>query len=202
MIILNYYWARFNKMKNNIFRLDTRAYLDLVEIPSDNDLCIGGIVGKNPGSAIHLCYDENALQKIDLNGDKLLPNVRSIFLKAYKYSNKPIHNNSYIQILNLIYICNKNLSEAIKKIRDYPEIITCDTEKKYFPFLWYVWGGDNKELNIYKQRFCDLNVGIHFYINTGTKEVINEPSTFKDAARHIQGLSHKLVVPYISSIII
>ncbi|OAA90732.1 hypothetical protein [Clostridium ljungdahlii] len=198
---MNYYWAKFKKLNNNIFRFDTRIYLNLVENPSDNDLCIGGVVGKNPGSALPYYYDSNNLQKIDLNGDKLLPNVRSIFLKAYKYSNKTIYKNSYIQVLNLIYICDKDLSQATKRIEEYSKIIICDAESKHFPFLWYVWGGYNEKLNIYKQRFCNLNIGLNFYFSTKNKKIINSVPGLKDAARHTQGLKHKLVIPYISNII-
>ena len=52
--------------------------------------------------------------------------------KAYKLSNKTIAKDSYIQVLNLMYVCDKVLSQAIQKVEEYPTIITCDTEKKNF----------------------------------------------------------------------
>lgn len=195
------YWAIFRKIENNIFRFDTRIYLNPVESPAYNDICIGAIVGKNPGSAMPSCFSKNTLQKIDLQGDKLLPTVRSILSKSYQNSGKPIYDNYYIQVLNLMYICNKDLSQAVKEIRNYSDPVICDSEEKKFPFVWYVWGNDDKFLNEYKERFYNLVTCSHFYFNTKTKEVINGPPRLKDSARHTQGLSHKLVIPYISNII-
>jgi len=198
---LSYYWAKFEKRNKDTFRFDTRIYLELINKPSVNDICIGAIVGKNPGAAIPSSFINNQLQKVDLDGDKLLPNIKSIFLKAYMSSNKQMNKNCYIQVLNLIYICYKNLSEATKKKLNYPNQINCDTEKKHFPFVWYVWGDDNKKLNMYKERFYHLKADKSFYLNTKTEKVISLVPDFKAAARHTQGLRHDLVVTYISNII-
>ncbi len=67
----NYYWAKFENIGNNIHRYDTRVYLIEINKPSDNDKCLGAIVGKNPGSARGAISNE--LVQIDLQGDKLLP---------------------------------------------------------------------------------------------------------------------------------
>lgn len=81
----------------------TRVYLIEINKPSDNDKCLGAIVGKNPGSARGAISNE--LIQIDLQGDKLLPTVRNIFENAYKKCAKEILENSYIQVLNLfIYV--------------------------------------------------------------------------------------------------
>ena len=155
---MSYYWAKFDTRDNDIFRFDTRVYLKLMKTPSDNDQCIGAIVGKNPGSAKPSSHIKDVLQKVNLDGDKLLPNVRSIFLKAYQHSNKLIDDNVYIQVLNLIYLCDNNLNRATKKIINYSNQIICNTEKNDFPFMWFVWRPDNKKLNMYKQRFYHLNL--------------------------------------------
>ena len=60
--------------------LDTRVYLKQIQKPSNNDICLGAIVGKNPGSARGAISNE--LVQIDLQGDKLLPTV-STFLKMH-----------------------------------------------------------------------------------------------------------------------
>ena len=78
----NYYWAKFENIGNNIHRYDTRVYLIEINKPSDNDKCLGAIVGKNPGSARGTI--SNKLVNIHKNGDKLLGTVRNIFLEAYK----------------------------------------------------------------------------------------------------------------------
>ena len=198
---MNNYWAKFERRNNNIFRFDTRVYLNLLGKQTDKDICIGAVVGKNPGSALPSLSDCTSLQEIELDGDKLLPNIRSILLKSYKRSKKLIQKNSYIQVLNLLYVCNKDLFQAIKTIAGYPNPIICDTEKKKFPFLWYLWGNDNKNLNSYKKRFYDLDAKTHFYLDTNTKGIISNYPAMNDSARHTQGLSHELVVPYISNIL-
>ena len=43
------YWAKFENIENNIHRFDTRVYLKQIQKPSNNDICLGAIVGKNPG---------------------------------------------------------------------------------------------------------------------------------------------------------
>ena len=99
----NYYWAKFENIENNIHRFDTRVYLKQIQKPSNNDICLGAIVGKNPGSARGTI--SNKLVNIHKNGDKLLGTVRNIFLEAYKKCGKEIPENSYIQVLNLfIYV--------------------------------------------------------------------------------------------------
>jgi hypothetical protein len=70
-------------------------------------------------------------------------------------ANKALPKNSYIQVLNLFYICDKELSVALNKIEKYPQIV-CDKERKPFPFLWYVWGTENKGLNVYKPRLYNV----------------------------------------------
>jgi hypothetical protein len=200
-IFLSYYWASFKKIGNDIFRFDTRVYLESIKKPSDKDICIGAVVGKNPGSAAPTQLSNNGLQKINLDGDQLLPNIKSIFEKSYNNANKNIRQNSYIQILNLMYICDKNLKQATNKAGKYSSQIICDTEKKHFPFLWYVWGGSNKELNIFKNRFSNLSANIHFYFDTKSKTIITTSPKEQDSARHTQGLKHDLVVSYISNIL-
>lgn len=197
----NYYWAKFVEIDSNRFRLDTRIYLKSINKPSDDDICIGAVCGKNPGSA---CPKEDItgdLQIIDLDGDNLLPTVRSIFLKSYKEMKKPVKVNSYIQVLNLMYICDKNLSNAIKKISDYDKPKICETEKKLFPFLWYVWGNDDIKLNKFKERFAQIKADKQFYFHTKNEEIVERFPNLNNPARHTQGLSHDLVVPFISRIL-
>lgn len=197
----NYYWAKFVKIDSNMFRLDTRIYLEGVNKPLDNDKCIGAVVGKNPGSAIPNGKITDDIQPIDLDGDNLLPTVRSIFLKAYENTNKTVEANSYIQMLNLMYICDKDLSSAIKKNLNYEEPVVCEAEKKSVPFLWYVWGNSNKNLNEFKKRFGNIKADKHFYFNTKEKKMVDHSPASTDPARHTQGLPHDSVVPFISKIL-
>lgn len=121
--------AKFIKSEHGSFRYDTRIYLEPTDSPSDNDCCIGAVVGKNPGSAKSSDVALNGYDVIDLSGDKLLTTVRNIFLQ-YKQN---IKSNEYIQVLNLFYLCNQNLNNAIKEYDSisYDDLI-CTTEKNYF----------------------------------------------------------------------
>ena len=199
--MVGYYWARFECKGGNFFRFDTRVYLNDRHYPQNGDQCIGAVVGKNPGAALPSNLSSTALQEVVLDNDQLLPTIRSVFNKAYKLSNKTIAKDSYIQVLNLMYVCDKVLSQAIQKVEEYPTIITCDTEKKEFSFLWYVWGGDNTKINRYKSRFANLKTNHHFYLDHKRNVVISKPPGLSDHARHTQGLKHDLIVPYISGLL-
>lgn len=195
------YWAKFKKVNNDTFRFDTRIYLNEISRPSDDDICIGAVVGKNPGSAISEENINGSLQCIHLNGDQLLPNVKSILTKAYESANKTIGTNLYVQVLNLMYICDKDLSSAIKKITKHDELLCCETEQKAYPFIWYVWGNSDKNLNEFKKRFSGINADSHFYLHTQSKKIYTDVPGISDPARHTQGLSHNLVVPFISKLV-
>lgn len=130
-----------------------------------------------------------------------MPNIKSILDKGYQRAKKPNPKNSYVQMLNLFYICDRNLNQAIKKIGVHPNPIICGTEAKNFPFLWYVWGGDNKKLNFYKSRILNIKSDKHFYLDTNTNKVISVAPRLSDSARHTQGMKHNLIVPFISTIL-
>lgn len=181
--------AKFTKSEYGSFRYDTRIYLEPTHNPSDNDYCIGAIVGKNPGSAKSSGINLNGYDVIDLDGDKLLPTVRNIFLK-YRQN---IKSGEYIQVLNLFYLCDKNLDDAIK---EYDSIssddLICTTEKKLFPFIWYVWGGNNLKLNKYKERFSDISTNKHFFFskNNNDYKMIDTIPKHNELAKHTQGFPY------------
>lgn len=65
---MSYYWAIFQKVRSNVFRYDTRIYLESLDEPNDDDICIGAVVGKNPGSAKANNINSTSLQQIRLDG--------------------------------------------------------------------------------------------------------------------------------------
>ena len=195
------FWARFQKVENDIFRYDTRIYLTEIRIPHETDTCIGAIVGKNPGSAKAKDLSQSALQEIYLDGDKLLPSVRNIVLKSYSNAGKQITDGEYIQVLNLFYLCDPDLTNAIKSIRKYHSPMHCDSESKVFQWVWYVWGGEDENLTDFKIRFSKVNTTRHFYFGGDSKSIINNMPGARDKARHTQGLTHELVIPYIGRIL-
>lgn len=197
---MGYFWAEFRKINNEMFRFNTRIYLNNILTPEENDICIGAVVGKNPGTA-KPSNVVGCIQPINLDGDKLLPNVRSILLKSYARENLSIPERGYVQVLNLFYLCNANLEEAINSINKIPSPIICNSEEKLFPWLWYLWGGSDFSLNKFKNRFASINTKSHFYYNQSAARIENSAATKDSFARHTQGLSHELVVPYIASIL-
>ena len=156
------YWAKFQKIESRIFRFDTRIYLEAIAELSQWDKCIGAIVGKNPGSAKGSAPTISTLQPIDLNHDNLLPNVSSVIEKAFgeknrKEAEKSAPPRSFVRVLNLFYLCEPKLNIAIKTMDQYSKDHTCPTENERFPWVWYMWGGEDKKLSNYKTHFTRLN---------------------------------------------
>ncbi len=196
------YWAKFNKINETLFRFDTRIYLNN-SIPSDDDVCIGAVVGKNPGSAKPENPDDDSLQPIKLSGDILLPSVHNAMKNAYLSIGKSIPGSGYVQVLNLFYLCENNLEFAIDAIEKISPPPICPSEKKIFPWIWYAWGNDLK-LRRFKTRFHLIKTSRSFYYN-GSNKTIKEGLPDVDVpAKHFQGLpiyKDKNVVPYLASLI-
>lgn len=195
------YWARFEKIDQHLFRFDTRIYLEPIENPGLNDECLGAIVGKNPGSAIPANETVRELQPINLNGDRLLPTVRNIVKKAYEEVEINLPERGYIQVLNLFYLCNQNLGQAIAAMDNFGEPPCCETEQNHFPWVWYAWGEPDQDLNDYKGRFAEMDTEAQFYYDPHQKKIIETWPGFAGFARHTQGLKHACVIPYISGLI-
>jgi hypothetical protein len=196
------YWAEFKIVDNNMFRFDTRIYLEAIAEVKNGDQCIGGVVGKNPGSAEPKSgIIGNGIQPIDLKRDKLLPTVKNIITKSYDKAHEPWPKRGYIQVLNLFYLCNPNLQEALSELKQNNNAETCATENQTFPWIWYVWGGTHMDLNPYKRRFETLNTTNHFYYDNNLKEIASKPASEMVSARHTQGLRHEYVMQYISDLI-
>ncbi len=211
-MVYNYnYWAKFIYIEKYLFRFDTRIYLEPVNEVNNNDQCIGAVVGKNPGSAKQSKCISNDIQPLELDGDQLLPNVKSIVKKSYEKVKVTIPEKEYIQVLNLFYLCDKNLEKATKnfeQIKQHGNIrYNCDTENQSFNWIWYVWGGKNKNqtidslLNSLKERFRNLNSANHFYYAPKQSKIIYKVPSKSDFARHTQGLKHEFVIPHISGLI-
>ena len=169
-------------------------------MPKADDVCIGAIVGKNPGSAkpSSFCQD---LQAIRLDGDKLLPTVRNIVAKAHEQAQLSLPERGYIQVLNLFYLCNPDLGAAIASIEENPDARICESETRQFPWVWYVWGGKSRKLSNLKGRFSGLKTGNHFYFDSQLKQIVKKPASCYAFAKHTQGLRHDDVVPYIVQLI-
>ncbi len=192
-----FYWASFKERNGKLYRFDTRIYLNDIIKPSKSDRCIGAIVGKNPGSAEPSSLYMNTLEEINLNGDKLLPTVRNIFLKTgIKFP-----QNQYVQVLNLFYLCNPVLTAAIKENEEDNSMEKCLSENNDFPWVWFVWGGKNKFLDKYKDQFKTIKTTRKFYFDSYEKKVVEGFPNNSTLAKHTQGLKHDYIVPYFKKIL-
>lgn len=198
---MNHFWAKFLSVGGKTFRLDTRIYLDGIDAPRRGDSCIGAIVGKNPGSA-KPSASSGELQPIELDGDKLLPTVCNVITKAYLTANTSVPDRGYVQVLNLFYLCNPVLSQAIESIGSVAEPPLCKSETGSFPWVWYVWGDESSDLNPHKERFSQIKTNHHFFFDKRTKEVKGRSPRHHEFAKHTQGLKHEYVVPHIAQLIV
>lgn len=198
---MSYFWAKFEKISNELFRYDTRIYLKSIDQPLIDDRCLGAIVGKNPGSAQPVSLNCKKIQPINLDGDKLLPCVRNIILKSYDQKKINIPNRTYIQVLNLFYLCNKDLYQAINQINNIQKPVICQTEKNQFNWIWYVWGGQNPKLNSFKERFVLIKGNLHFFLDKNSGKIRQNIPSIEDFPKHIQGMKHDDIVTFISTII-
>ncbi len=197
---MSYYWAKFEIIEDNLFRFDTRIYLNETAQIKDDHRCIGAIVGKNPGSA-RPSSNTSEFQPIMLDNDKLLPTVRSIINKSHIKTNLTPHKNAFIQVLNLFYLCEKDLDKAIDTIQNIEKPKICNSEINSFPWVWFVWGDQNNRLDDFKKRFYNLKTKNCFFYDQKAKAVsLNAPQN-KSFAKHTQGLQHNLIVPYIATIL-
>jgi hypothetical protein len=194
------FWAEFEKSGKDVFRFDTRIYINPVSKIGDSYCCIGAVIGKNPGSAKSAAAG-SGIQPIILDGDKLLPTVRSIVLKSYREAGIQPPQNGYIQVLNLFYLCSPDLGQALSALKKNHNAANCPAENLSFPWVWYVWGKASETLNPYKTRFSKLKSDNHFYYDKEKSEVIAEPASVSAFAKHTQGLKHAYIVPYLAGII-
>jgi hypothetical protein len=165
---------------------------------------LGAVIGKNPGSALPIKVN-NGLSPFDIGQDRLLPTLNSVIVKSFKMANQKIPENSYVQVLNLFYLCSPDLDWAVRRIIEIGEAKGCVTEKKEFPWVWYMWGNgcadDAKRLNPYKRRFRALRSAEHFFLDKVTSKVVWKRPCDSDFAKHLQGLPHVNILPSLASLI-
>ena len=122
---MSHYYAGFLNIGNDCFRWDTRIYLNKGAYTQHQGTCVGAVVAKNPGSAVAGGSTWGPLQ---IGRDRLLPDVRRIFTEAYSHLNYTARTNTcarvgdeYVQVLNLFYLREPILSQALTKIQPYKQ---------------------------------------------------------------------------------
>lgn len=192
------FYARFEKIDGHIFRFDTRIYLGTF-VQGLQSICVGAIVGKNPGSAIPKKLDE--LYRLDLNGDKMLPFVGNRFSEGFQRAGKSSPVNAFVRVWNLFYICNPDLSAALKVVSSLNNMPVCRTESELIPLVWYGWGGDDSSLNLFKNRFIQRKQRHDFFYDHRAKTVMNNIPKVNDFAKHTQGMPAEPVVGHLATIL-
>ena len=182
------YFARFEQIEGDLYRFDTRIYLADGE-PSTESVCVGAVVGINPGSARPRVL--SALHELELGKDKLLPFVKNRFETAYKKRKRlgaDIPNSAFVQILNLFYLCNEDLGQALSRLRGPEEQPVCPAEKNIFPLTWYAWGAENELLAPLKQRFLGRQDQASFYLKRDRKSFGDGIPGPMEFAKHPRGM--------------
>jgi hypothetical protein len=197
------YWAQFERKEGEMFRFNTRIYLQPIVKPSPTDVCIGAFIGKNPGSAQPTNPKVSILQRIQPGNDKMLPTIKNIMNKAYTAARKNIIPNGYIQVLNLFYLCDPLLNQARRRIQKFlpNHPIDC-SENNNFNFVFYTWGGPYGRINGYKNRFIqNIRTNNHIWFDYNANKTKTTKPSETDFVKHIQGLPHDNIMPQIVAII-
>lgn len=192
------YYARFENIHGHIFRFDTRVYLGEHDI-KEPGICVGAVIGKNPGSAKPTRL--GILSTLQLDGDKLLPTVYNRFCDAYEGAHRRISRNAYVQIWNLFYLCNPTLSSACKAIGDIPNPKFCLSERNRPRVTLFVWGGDSRRLNPFKERFLLRKYDGAFFYRKADNAVIRRMPTIDEKAQHTQGMPEDPIVAHLARVL-
>ncbi len=113
-------------------RLNTRLWFSEPS-PNHRDLCLGAVVGLNPGSAASLSGETSG--QCDATMLRILSSIR----EAFRQRQRPLPKNAYIQMLNCFYVKEKSAVLA-RSLRSVTDLLTDPAEETVFPFLWFAWG--------------------------------------------------------------
>jgi hypothetical protein len=197
----SHYWATFRTIAGQRLRFDTRIYLNPQTAPSEDDQVLGCIIGKNPGSAAPARRGRD-LQAILLDGDKFLPTVLSILRKSYDAASQQAPQNAYIQVLNLFYLCDRDLANAKRALTATRKLRLCECEELSYPWAWFAWGGPDPALDPLKARFQSLRAEQNFFFDGRAQQVTPRPPHVQELAKHTQGLPQKRLVQFLAETMI
>lgn len=111
--------------------------------PSDSStgICIGAVVGLNPGSSRPSTMDDGTVEV-----DPTMKRILLAFSDAYAELGLAIPKNGYIRMWNLCYLQEANsnsflsMLENSKTLEIYTSAPMLDpTEHEQVPFLWFAW---------------------------------------------------------------
>ena len=192
------YVAKFQNTNGHLLRFDTRIYLESF-IENEVGVCVGAIVGKNPGSAVPVQLDH--LIPLELNGDKMLPTVGNRFVEGFRLAEKPIPANAYVRVWNLFYVCNKDLGAALQVASKLNPLPICPSEAEEVPVTWFGWGGNDAKLNRFKSRFLHRKYKNAFFYDHHARVVKTSIPSEADFAKHTQGMLALPVVEHLARVL-
>ena len=191
------YYARFELIQGHVFRFDTRIYLGQVPCHEEGE-CVGAVVGKNPGSAKPTQLD--VLAPLSLAGDKMLPSVRNRFLRAYERAGRLAPRGAFVRVWNLFYLCNPNLTAACSSMSRITNVPVCPSEGSQPKVVWFAWGGADRRIDAFKQRFGAYGDGC-FYYDHHRRTVVSGAPAVGDFAKHPQGMPAEPLVRYLAGVL-
>ncbi len=108
---------------------------------------------------------------------------------------------AYVQVLNLFYLCNRDLRAAKASFLREDLDLLCPTERRRFAWRWFAWGGSDPVLDPLKARFQRRCRAHAFYLDGSGGEVVPGVPGSGDKARHTQGMPHEPVVAHLSHLL-
>ncbi len=144
------------------------------------------------------------MQAIKLGKDMLLRFVRNTVQEAYKTKGMPTY--AYVQVLNLFYLCDQKLIDAVRKHKGIPYLaIDLAEDERSFGWLWYVWGDDDTYLNSLKNRFDGKTKNDLFFGRTATPRkysaILSKFPALTELAHHTQGLATNDVIAALKKVV-
>lgn len=195
------YWAIFERRGDDLFRFDTRIYGEATDRPRHGDRPLGCVIGKNPGSALPRHWEPGVLLPIALGGDRFLPTVRAVVRKAHAAAGVTWPSGQYVQVLNLFYLCNRDLRQARERLAQLRDAPRCPAERRRLAWAWFLWGGPDTHLDPLKERFRRRPWQASLFVD-GTGHVIRDRAPYPaEPARHTQGMRHDAPVAAFASLV-
>lgn len=126
--------------KTELLRHNTRLWFERPESPTFDGVCLGAVVGLNPGSAKG---DAEIGRETFGECDPTMQRVLKTFEIAFKLKGVSVPEGAYVQLLNLFYLRDARASAALAARDENPQILADARDKeegRQYPFLWLAWG--------------------------------------------------------------
>lgn len=139
--------------KTKFLRHNTRLWFERPESPTFDGVCLGAVVGLNPGSAKG---DAEIGRETFGECDPTMQRVLKTFEIAFKLKGVSVPEGAYVQLLNLFYLRDARASAALAARDENPQILADARDKeegRQYPFLWLAWGKSARADDV--DRFLD-----------------------------------------------